>query len=128
MSSILTRGIDCLTWLFHRSAVVLKWRDLGMPIYEYECTKCGHHTEALQKFSDPPLSECDACHSHKLKKLISQSTFHLKGTGWYVTDYASKSKPNSAAPKKTDKPKASDSPKSSNSQKTTKASSDSSAA
>jgi len=62
-----------------------------MPIYEYECDACGHHMEALQKFSDPPLTECDACHSHKLKKLISHSTFHLKGTGWYVTDYASKS-------------------------------------
>jgi len=62
-----------------------------MPIYEYECDSCGHHVEALQKFSDPPLSECEACHSRKLKKLISQSTFHLKGTGWYVTDYASKS-------------------------------------
>ena len=62
-----------------------------MPIYEYECDACGHHMEALQKFSDPPLSECEACRSHKLKKLISQSTFHLKGTGWYVTDYASKS-------------------------------------
>lgn len=61
-----------------------------MPIYEYECDECGHHMEALQRFSDPPLTECEACHSHKLKKLISQSTFHLKGTGWYVTDYASK--------------------------------------
>ncbi len=60
-----------------------------MPIYEYECTDCGCHTEAIQKFSDPPLSECDSCHG-KMKKLISQSTFHLKGTGWYVTDYASK--------------------------------------
>jgi putative FmdB family regulatory protein len=62
-----------------------------MPIYEYECDACGHHVEALQKFSDPPLTECEACHSHKIKKVISQSTFHLKGTGWYVTDYASKS-------------------------------------
>ncbi len=62
-----------------------------MPIYEYECDGCGHHMEALQRFSDPPLTECEACHSHKLKKLISQSTFHLKGTGWYVTDYASRS-------------------------------------
>lgn len=47
--------------------------------------------EALQKFSEPPLAECEACHSHQIKKVISQSTFHLKGTGWYVTDYASKS-------------------------------------
>jgi len=61
-----------------------------MPIYEYECEKCGHQKEVLQKFSDPPIAECDACHG-KMKKLISQSTFHLKGTGWYVTDYASKS-------------------------------------
>ena len=62
-----------------------------MPIYEYECDKCGHHVEALQKITDPPLMECEQCHS-KMKKLISQSTFHLKGTGWYVTDYASKDK------------------------------------
>lgn len=61
-----------------------------MPIYEYECEKCGHHMEALQKISDPPVSECEVC-SSSVKKLISQSTFHLKGTGWYVTDYTSKS-------------------------------------
>lgn len=58
-----------------------------MPIYEYECCECGHHTEVLQKFSDKPLAECEICRG-KVKKLISQSTFHLKGTGWYVTDYA----------------------------------------
>ncbi|HIJ58903.1 MAG TPA: zinc ribbon domain-containing protein [Deltaproteobacteria bacterium] len=62
-----------------------------MPIYEYECDKCGNHLEALQKYSDAPITECGECHSNKLKKLISHSTFHLKGTGWYVTDYASKS-------------------------------------
>lgn len=61
-----------------------------MPIYEYECTKCGHQAEVLQKFSDSPLAECELCHG-KMKKLISHNTFHLKGTGWYVTDYASKS-------------------------------------
>jgi len=66
-----------------------------MPIYEYECEACGHHTEVLQKFSDPPIAECDACHG-KMKKVISQSTFHLKGTGWYVTDYASKSSSSNA--------------------------------
>jgi putative FmdB family regulatory protein len=64
-----------------------------MPIYEYECDKCGHHVEALQKITDGPIIDCDQCHS-KMKKLISQSTFHLKGTGWYVTDYASKDKNN----------------------------------
>jgi putative FmdB family regulatory protein len=61
-----------------------------MPIYEYECSKCGEVTEAWQKFSDPPLSECEKCHG-TLKKIISQNNFHLKGSGWYVTDYASKS-------------------------------------
>jgi putative FmdB family regulatory protein len=97
-----------------------------MPIYEYECEKCGNIEEAFQKFSDKPLVRCKHC-SGKLHKLISHSSFHLKGTGWYVTDYASKSKPNSATPKKTDQPKTSEGPKSSNSPKTTKASSDSSA-
>ncbi|MFC1535406.1 FmdB family zinc ribbon protein [Thermodesulfobacteriota bacterium] len=61
-----------------------------MPFYEYECTKCGHQAEILQKISDPPISKCESCKG-KMKKLISMSTFHLKGSGWYVTDYASKS-------------------------------------
>lgn len=60
-----------------------------MPIYEYECTKCGRVNEAMQKFSDPPLTECCECHGG-LRKLISMSTFHLKGSGWYVTDYSGK--------------------------------------
>lgn len=71
-----------------------------MPIYEYECTECGKIEEAWQKFSDKPLSACRYC-SGKLHKLISHSTFHLKGTGWYVTDYANKS--GGSAPKKKDK-------------------------
>ncbi len=60
-----------------------------MPIYEYECQKCGRTLEAMQKFSDSPLTECPGC-SGALRKLISQSSFHLKGSGWYVTDYARK--------------------------------------
>ncbi len=60
-----------------------------MPLYEYECLKCGNIEEALQKFSDTPLTECRHC-SGKLHKLVSYSSFHLKGTGWYVTDYAAK--------------------------------------
>jgi putative FmdB family regulatory protein len=59
-----------------------------MPIYEYECIACGAHHEIMQKFSDPPLSECPAC-GGKLRKLISNTSFVLKGSGWYVTDYAS---------------------------------------
>lgn len=61
-----------------------------MPIYEYECSKCGRVDEVLQKFSDKPLVKCKHC-SGKLHKLISHSSFHLKGTGWYITDYANKS-------------------------------------
>jgi putative FmdB family regulatory protein len=63
-----------------------------MPLYEYECTQCGDIEEAIQKFSDAPLTTCKLC-SGKLNKLISQTSFHLKGTGWYVTDYSKKSGP-----------------------------------
>ncbi len=66
-----------------------------MPIYEYECVQCGQMQEAIQKFSDPPLTTCNHCNG-KLHRLISQSSFHLKGSGWYVTDYANKSKSTSA--------------------------------
>lgn len=67
-----------------------------MPIYEYECSKCGHIDEVIQKFSDKPLTKCRRC-SGKLHKLVSQSAFHLKGSGWYVTDYANKPSNASAA-------------------------------
>ena len=60
-----------------------------MPIYEYECDNCRQITEALQKFSDPPLDQCPHCNG-RLKKMMSLNSFHLKGTGWYVTDYAGK--------------------------------------
>ena len=63
-----------------------------MPLYEYQCTECGKIEEAIQKFSDAPLTTCKHC-SGKLNKLISQSSFHLKGTGWYVTDYSKKAAP-----------------------------------
>jgi putative FmdB family regulatory protein len=60
-----------------------------MPVYEYECTKCGRQTEVWQKISDADMTSCEHCKG-KVKKIISQSSFHLKGTGWYVTDYKSK--------------------------------------
>lgn len=59
-----------------------------MPIYEYKCLKCEKIHEVMQKFSDEPLSTCPSC-GGQLKKLISNSSFILKGTGWYKTDYAS---------------------------------------
>jgi len=57
-----------------------------MPIYEYRCLDCGHEFELMQKFSDPPAETCVSC-SGTVQKLISRSAFHLKGSGWYVTDY-----------------------------------------
>jgi len=73
-----------------------------MPIYEYECKKCGHQTEVWQKFSDSPLTKCELCNG-RMKKLISQSSFHLKGSGWYVTDYASKNRVSARESGKSDK-------------------------
>jgi putative FmdB family regulatory protein len=87
-----------------------------MPIYEYHCPKCGEF-EVMQKISDKPLSSCPTCR-RKVTKLISSTSFQLKGSGWYVTDYARKSgtgegsaKSAKADDKKTDAP-ASDSTKS----------------
>ena len=71
-----------------------------MPIYEYVCQKCGHHLEVMQKMSDKPLSKCPECKG-KLEKIFSQTSFQLKGSGWYVTDYSSKGK--SEKTEKTDK-------------------------
>lgn len=60
-----------------------------MPIYEYECDGCQAVHEVVQKMSDAPLETCPTC-GGKVKKLISLSSFHLKGTGWYNTDYKKK--------------------------------------
>jgi putative FmdB family regulatory protein len=60
-----------------------------MPIYEYQCEKCHHHLEALQKFSDKPLRECPECGKHSLKRLVSAPMFRLAGSGWYETDFKS---------------------------------------
>ncbi len=61
-----------------------------MPIYEYQCTKCGEVFEAFQKINDKPLNHCKFCNG-PVEKLISHSSFQLKGGGWYLTDYARKS-------------------------------------
>ena len=60
-----------------------------MPIYEYTCLKCNAHTEVLQRITDKPLTRCRKC-GGKLEKQWSQTSFQLKGTGWYATDYAGK--------------------------------------
>lgn len=59
-----------------------------MPIYEYQCQKCGT-IEVTQRITEKPLGKCPTCKG-KVKKLISNTSFQLKGTGWYVTDYARK--------------------------------------
>jgi putative FmdB family regulatory protein len=58
-----------------------------VPIYEYKCTCCNEEFEVMQSFSDKPLKKCKKC-GGKVKKLVSTSSFHLKGNGWYVTDYS----------------------------------------
>ena len=58
-----------------------------MPIYEYQCAACGQVVERWQKISDSPLAECPGC-GGSLHKIISSCAFHLKGSGWYVTDYS----------------------------------------
>ena len=63
-----------------------------MPIYEYECGACAERHEFIQKFSDAPKRKCPACGASKLKRLVSAAAFHLKGTGWYVTDFRDKHK------------------------------------
>ncbi|EKD41270.1 MAG: regulatory protein, FmdB family [uncultured bacterium] len=72
-----------------------------MPLYEYKCESCEETFEIMQKISEAPLKKCPKC-SGKLTKLISSPAFHLKGTGWYKTDYAA---PNSQASTKTSGPK-----------------------
>ena len=68
-----------------------------MPIYEYQCGACGHQLEAMQKISEPALTECPACGKPDLKKLISAAGFQLKGSGWYATDFKNSGKKNKPA-------------------------------
>ena len=60
-----------------------------MPIYEYRCGACGHTLDALQKISDPHLTDCPECNASALKRLVSAPAFRLKGSGWYETDFKS---------------------------------------
>jgi len=79
-----------------------------MPIYEYQCAACGQVTEKWQKISEPPLTLCPAC-GGALSKLISSCAFHLKGSGWYVTDYAGKNQSANAGGTAQEAPAGSDS-------------------
>ena len=63
-----------------------------MPLYEYQCRKCGKRFEKIQKFSDPPLETHEKC-GGAVQRLLSSPAIQFKGSGWYVTDYARKSAP-----------------------------------
>jgi len=64
-----------------------------MPIYEYRCSACGHKLEALQKLSEARLVACPSCKAAALVKQVSAAGFHLKGSGWYATDFKGSQKP-----------------------------------
>lgn len=92
-----------------------------MPLYEYQCTKCGHRFEKIQKFSDKKIKKCPEC-GGPVEQVISAPAVQFKGSGWYVTDYAKKSTAPSASDggkdskeakdsKKEDKPKTETAPK-----------------
>jgi putative FmdB family regulatory protein len=66
-----------------------------MPLYEYQCTKCRHVCEVLQKVKDKPLEACPKC-GGAVVKLVSSPAIQFKGNGWYITDYAKKSSPDAS--------------------------------
>ena len=72
-----------------------------MPIYEYECEDCGKTFETFVKVNDPPVENCVHCNSTRVKKLVSNCSFQLKGTGWYVTDYGNKNSCSNSGKSKT---------------------------
>ncbi len=78
-----------------------------MPIFEYSCTSCAHEFETIQGIKEAPLIKCPTCEANTLQKKLSAAAFHLKGTGWYETDFKNKNKD------------AGDKEKSSNSEKST---------
>ncbi len=74
-----------------------------MPLYEYKCQKCALVFEVIQKISEPPLTECPEC-GGRLKKVITAPAIQFKGSGFYITDYAKKKKPEKEVqPKRTQK-------------------------
>jgi putative FmdB family regulatory protein len=102
-----------------------------MPLYEYQCKKCGHRFEKIQKFSDKPIKKCPEC-GGAVEQVVSAPAVQFKGSGWYVTDYAKKShtggssdsgskdKDSSKETKKDDKAKSDTAPKETTSKKADK--------
>jgi len=73
-----------------------------MPIYEYRCSSCGHELEALQKITEPVLTQCPACRREALVKQVWAAGFQLTGSGWYATDFKNGGKPAAKSPAKSD--------------------------
>jgi putative FmdB family regulatory protein len=96
-----------------------------MPIYEYECEKCSHRFEKIQKFSDPLADTCPKCGS-AVHKLQSAPAFQFKGTGWYVTDYGKGGTPDAGKPDAKDTKKTADAAKPDGASSTSSSTSDSS--
>jgi putative FmdB family regulatory protein len=80
-----------------------------MPLYEYQCEKCGQTFETIQKFSDEPLTVHEGC-GGKVERLMSAPAFHLKGSGWYVTDYGKGNSGGASASNASSDGKSSDAP------------------
>ncbi len=95
----MTAAEVCLTFALPEPTLAGELLDAErqMPIYEYECQACGHRFEEWQKMSDEPVKVCPKCKKRKVEKLISQTSFQLKGGGWYSDLYAS-AKPGSSTP------------------------------
>ena len=81
-----------------------------MPLYEYRCSSCGHQQEFLQKWSDAPLTTCTSCGKETFSKMLTAAGFHLKGSGWYATDFKNSGKPKSNGEAKKTESKADDKP------------------
>ena len=95
-----------------------------MPLYEYQCEKCGHRFEKIQKFSDKMVRKCPVC-GGPVEQMISAPAVQFKGSGWYVTDYANKSHApasdgGGSDAKKEEKSKSGDSPKDSSKESSSK--------
>lgn len=73
-----------------------------MPIYEYACSSCGHEDDLIQKASERPKRKCPECGRMTFKRKISTPSFHLKGTGWYETDFKNKNAANNGSDAKPD--------------------------
>jgi putative FmdB family regulatory protein len=81
-----------------------------MPIYEYECNDCHEQFQAMRRITDESLPDCARCGSPHVTKLISRTSFQLKGSGWYLTDYARKNGPASMSGNGSAKDKPAESP------------------